>query len=338
MSNAREIAQLGSVPSGRKNLIINGAMVIDQRNSGSSVALSSSVVYDTDRFLTRLGTSSSSTAQQVSDAPDGFNKSLKLTIGTGASPSAATGDGYFGQIVEGYNSAHLNWGTSSAKTVTFSFWVKSSLTGSFGLVVANYALNMCYPTSYTINSANTWEHKTITISGPTSGGFDTASGGSIYILFDWGCGSDFKGTANSWSVSDYRGGATGTQSICATSGATWQITGVQLEVGSVATEFEHRSYGEELALCQRYYIKNNRWNIWSGYTVNASNYFENAEFPTTMRTAPTVLTTYIGSAGFAVANPTVQQQDIHGFYAYMTCNLTGGSGYFIFRYTADAEL
>jgi len=241
--------------NGFKNRIINGAMVIDQRNAGASVALSSSVVYSVDRFQCRLGTSTSSTAQQSSTVPSGFSKSLLLTIGTGASPSAGAGTGYFSQSIEGFNCADLEWGTANAQPVTLSFWIRSSLIGTFGICVGNDALTRTYPTSYTINAANTWEYKTITILGSTSGSFPTDNTGCVRVMFDWGSGSNYKGTANTWANADYRGGATGTQSICATSGATWQITGVQLEKGSTATSFDYRPIGTELALCQRYFEK-----------------------------------------------------------------------------------
>jgi hypothetical protein len=281
------------------NRIINGAMVIDQRNAGASWSISGTPTYGADRWEWRLGTSTGSTVQQVTTAPTGFNYSSKLIIGTGASPAAGIGTGYFNQKIEGYNVGDLGWGTASAKTITLSFWVYSSLTGTFGLCVTNDALDYSYPTSYTINAANTWEQKTITIAGPTTGTWLTTTGVGIRPMWDLGCGSNYKGTANTWAAADYRGGATGTQSICATSGATWYITGVQLEVGSTATSFDYRPYGTELSLCYRYC-----YNLYTGANLfyAQGNYYTGTEvltiipFPVTMRTTPTI--SYAGLTTF----------------------------------------
>jgi len=239
MSLARDIADLGSITTrldtlgaSNRNIIINGGQTVDQRNSGSAITLTSSHQYATDRFICRLGTSSSSTAQRVADAPDGLYNSVKITIGTGATPSAATATGYFAYKTEGLDTSHLSFGSSNAQTITLSFYVKSSLTGSFGVTVANDALNRSFPSSYTINSANTWERKSITVTGDTSGTWATTNAAAFYLLWDLGCGSDVKGTANTWAGSDFRGGATGTINVCATSSATWYITGVQMEIGS----------------------------------------------------------------------------------------------------------
>ena len=261
MSLARDIADLGSVTSrldtlgaSNRNIIINGGQTVDQRNNGSAITLTSSHQYATDRFICRLGTSSSSTAQRVADAPDGLYNSVKITIGTGATPSASTATGYFAYKTEGLDTSHLSFGSSNAQTITLSFYVKSSLTGSFGVTVANDALNRSFPSSYTINSANTWERKSITVTGDTSGTWATTNAAAFYLLWDLGCGSDVKGTANTWAGSDFRGGATGTINVCATSSATWYITGVQMEIGSEVTDFEVRSFGDELQRCQRYCV------------------------------------------------------------------------------------
>jgi|688.fasta_scaffold41391_8 hypothetical protein len=266
MTGAPSIGGAGlGMGMGFRNRIINGAMVIYQRNAGASLSLSSTPTYLVDRWETRLGTSTSSTAQQSSTAPAGFVNSVLLTIGTGASPSASTGTNYFNQKIEGFNCADLGWGTSNAVPVTVSFWVRSSLTGTFGVTVCNDGLTRSYPTSYTISAANTWEQKTITVPGSTSGTFTTNNTGSVRLIFDWGNGSDYKGTANTWANADYRGGATGTQSICATSGATWYVTGVQLEKGSTATAFDYRPIGTESNLCYRYFYR--RWHT----AANAGN-------------------------------------------------------------------
>jgi hypothetical protein len=225
-----------------------------------------------------------------------------LTIGTGASPSAGTGTNYFNQKIEGLNVADLGWGTANAQTVTLSFWVRSSLTGNFGVCVSNDALNTSYPASYTISSANTWEFKTITVPGPTSGTFPTNNTGSLRVLFDWGNGSDFKGPANTWASADYRGGASGTTNICATSGATWFITGVQLERGQTATSFDVLPYTTELALCQRYYWKVTATGYYPciglarGTTITRNM----IAFPVPMRVVPTSLSTTGTASDYAL--------------------------------------
>ena len=304
MSKARELAELGAAyDSGalsNRNILINGGQTVDQRNSGSAITLTSSHQYATDRFICRLGTSSSSTAQRVADAPDGLYNSVKITIGTGATPSAATATGYFAYKTEGLDTSHLSFGSSNAQTITLSFYVKSSLTGSFGVTVANDALNRSFPSSYTINSANTWERKSITVTGDTSGTWATTTAAAFYLLWDLGCGSDVKGTANTWAGSDFRGGATGTINVCATSSATWQITGVQMEIGTEATTFEVRSFGNELERCQRYYFQldgdaSDRIGV-GGYAVGASEARMDVVFPCAMRAAPTISGT--GTAQF----------------------------------------
>jgi len=237
-----------------KNRIINGAMVIDQRNAGASVTPSGgSSVYTLDRWQAYVDVSSSITVQQSSTAPVGFVNSLLVTSTAATTPSA-------GQIflirqrIEGFNTADLMWGTANAQTVTLSFWVRSSLTGTFGGVIKNSAGNRSYPFTYTISSANTFEYKTVTIAGDTSGTWLTNNGTGIYLSFSLGAGSSKLGTAGAWVGSDFDS-ATGSTNIVATNGATWFVTGVQLEVGSTATSFDYRPYGTELALCQRYYWK-----------------------------------------------------------------------------------
>ena len=266
-----------------KNRIINGAMVIDQRNAGASVGLTSSNVYNLDRWFARSATGSGSTAIQSSTAPSGFINSLLITVGTGASPSASDNN-YFAQRIEGFNLTDLGWGTASAKTVTISFWVRSSLTGTFGGAIQNSALNRSYPFTYSISVANTFEYKTVTIAGDTSGTWLTTNGVGIVMTLDLGTGSTYQGTAGAWASADYRA-ATGAVQLIATSGATFYITGVQLEVGSTATSFDYRPYGTELALCQRYFEKASG-NMYSSYgaTINYINWY----FKATKRTAPTV--------------------------------------------------
>ena len=234
-----------------KNRIINGAMDIDQRNAGASVTPASGD-YTLDRWRTSLTQSSKYSVQQTSTAPSGFVNSLKVT--SLSSYSVLASDLFLiQQRIEGNNIADLAWGTSAAKTITLSFWVRSSLTGTFGGTVAGVG-GRSYPFSYTISSADTWEQKSITVTGDTSGTWATDNTIGMYIYFGLGVGSDYLNTAGSWYGTSYYS-ATGATSVVGTSGATFYITGVQLEVGSVATEFERRLYGTELALCQRYYEK-----------------------------------------------------------------------------------
>ena len=193
------------------------------------------------------------------------------------------------QGIEGFNLADLGWGTANAKTVTLSFWVRSSLTGTFGGCFQNRLSNRSYPFSYTITSADTWEQKTVTVAGDTTGTWDTNNVGGIYLFFALGMGSNRSGTANAWNSGNYLG-VSGATSVVGTSGATFYITGVQLEAGSVATPFERRHYGQELQLAQRYYqFINARVFQWEGY-YNVAGYgmYAATAFPVKMRAAPTI--------------------------------------------------
>ena len=239
-------------PFSFRNKIINGDMRIDQRNAGASVSLSGlAVTYTLDRWAIRNDTDAVVSVQQSSTAPTGFNNSLLYTVTTADSSLGATQNYSVQQRVEGFNMADFGWGTASAQTVTLSFWVRSSLTGTFGGAIANSAANRSYPFTYAISAANTWEQKTVTIAGDTTGTWLTTNGVGAYVYWSTGAGSAISGTAGAWAGADYRS-ATGATSVVGTSGATFYITGVQLEAGSIATPFEHRPYGTELALCQRY--------------------------------------------------------------------------------------
>jgi hypothetical protein len=175
---------------------------------------------------------------------------------TSLSAYSVTSGDYFSikQSIEGFNGTDLAFGTANAATVTLSFRVYSSLTGTFGGVLQNGAFNRSYPFTYTISSANTWTTVSVTIPGDTSGTWATDNSAGLVVIFGLGVGSTYSGTAGSWSGNNYIS-ATGATSVVGTNGATFYITGVQLEAGSVATPFERRSYGQELALCQRYYEK-----------------------------------------------------------------------------------
>jgi hypothetical protein len=254
MTQAVALAQYGStgVSQGFKNRIINGAMVISQRNGTSSVNNSNNT-YTLDRWVMITDLDNKFSVQQDAGAvtpPAGFTDYLGVTS-TAATSVGSNGFYIISQKIEGYNVADLAWGTANAKTVTVSFWVRSSLTGTFGGSLRNSDNTRSYPFSYTISAANTWEYKTITIAGDTTGTWLTTNGIGISILFGLGVGTTFSATAGAWAAGNF-GSSTGATSVVGTNGATFYITGVQLEVGSTATSFDTRSYGTELQLCQRY--------------------------------------------------------------------------------------
>jgi len=244
-----------------KNKIINGNMAIDQRNAGAAVTPAEGA-YTVDRWEAKQTTASKFSVQQsTSSPPVGFTNYVRCTSLSAFSVGSSDQFG-LRQIIEGLNHYDLDWGTSNAKTITISFWVRSSLTGTFGCALYNYAGDRSYPFTYAISSANTWEKKTVTVAGDTSGTWPTTSTAGIVLFFSLGSGSGVSGTAGAWSGS-FLASVTGATSVVATSGATLDFTGVQLEAGSSATEFEHRPYTTELQLCQRYYWR----QFFSGYNV-----------------------------------------------------------------------
>jgi hypothetical protein len=312
--NSNNISAVNSL--GFRNRILNGGMVIDQRNAGASVTPTADSTYTLDRWMARLGAASKFSVQQNAGGvtpPTGFTNYLGIT--SLAATSVGSGDYYFiQQSVEGFNIADLGWGTANAQTVTLSFIVRSSLTGTFSGALKNAGFNRSYPFTFSINSANTWETKTVTIAGDTSGTWGTTNGVGIQVIFNLGAGSTFLGTAGAWAASNL-GGATGSVNVVGTNGATFYITGVQLEAGSVATPFERRDYGRELIMCQRYYLKNTvavdgggvsfatvSRDIIVGVKVN---------FPAEMRTSPTL--TMLGTTGRSGGDADGEQISAIGF-------------------------
>ena len=276
-----------------KNKIINGDFRIDQRNAGASVTPTASG-YTLDRWRAAITQASKFSTQQSTDAASGFVNSLLITS-LSAYSILATDIFSFQQRIEGYNTSDLAWGTANAQTVTLSFWVKSSLTGTFGGALQNSAGNRCYPFTYSISSANTWEQKSITIAGDTTGTWLTTNGIGIIISIGLGVGSTYSGTAGAWAGTTYNS-ATGATSVVGTNGATFYITGVQLEIGSSATPFERRLYNQELANCQRYYYRNTAnavYSILSSTAIGGSGTICDVliQVPVTMRTYPTTLET-----------------------------------------------
>jgi hypothetical protein len=238
-----------------RNRIINGDMVIDQRRAGTSYTNSNANVYTLDRWLTFVtgGVSSRFTIQQNAGSitpPTGFTNYMGITSSVASAVTAGMIQS-IAQKIEGFNASDLAWGTANAKTVTISFWVRSSLTGTFGGVLNNGAVNYSYPFTYTISAATTWEYKTVTIAGPTAGTWNTTNGAGPVLQFVIGTGSTFNGTAGSWSANGWYG-VTGVTDLTATSGATLYITGVQLEVGSAASDFEFLPFDVNLGRCMRY--------------------------------------------------------------------------------------
>lgn len=284
---------------GFKSRIINGGMVIDQRNAGAAVTANSS--FPVDRFKIEKNSDDTFSAQQDSSAPVGFTKSTKITITAADSSIGSTQYFVFDQYIEGYNVADLNWGSANAKTVTLSFWVRSSLTGTFGGSLRNSAGDRNYAFTYTISSADTWEQKSVTIAGDQSGTWLTTNGTGIQLSFSLGAGSSRVATSGSWG-SGVILGASGQTQVISTLNATWYVTGVQLEVGSTATSFDYRPYGTELALCQRYacssFPSGTAWAQNAG-TAGAFSYIVmvggtsagfgmSMPFPVAMRATPTV--------------------------------------------------
>jgi hypothetical protein len=287
MTKAAELAKMGEVLTnsqigGRRNIVINGGMTIDQRNSGSSINLGNGKFYAVDRFYWIENSSETPTGQQVTDAPDGFTHSLKIT-----NTSTATTPSYtqLTQPIEGNNVSQLYFGNSSAQNMTLSFYVKSSLTGQFSVAFRNGADNRSNVSTYTINSANTWERKIITFVGDTTGTYATDNTVGLSLIFRL---DDSGGTStlNQWTASG-DAFANGSVRFMGNASATWQVTGIQLEVGSQATPFEHRSVGEELALCQRYYYKETSVRSLLVYQEGSVYLQDNHYFPMAMRTSPT---------------------------------------------------
>jgi len=348
----------GGQIAGFRNKIINGGMVIDQRNSGGSITPTNGQ-YSLDRWNCQLSQASKYSVQQNAGSvtpPQNFTHYIGATSLSAYSIGASDAFGFLYQT-EGYDTAFLNWGRSDAQTATLSFWVRSSLTGTFGGSFRNATAARSYVFSYTIDSANTWEYKEITVTGDTTGTWQTTTSAGILIWFSFGDGSNALTTAGSWNAGNYRS-VTGQTNLVGTNGATFYLTGVQLELGSTATTFEQRNIGTELALCQRYgWAANTGPNapiaVGQAVSTNQAQIFIHP--PVTMRVAPTL---YAGTAadydlynagGGAIAvtaisnavsgnkcnllNVSVSSGLVSGNACEMRCDSAGGSQLFF-----DAEL
>jgi hypothetical protein len=344
MTQAAVLAQMGSQNQTFRNRLINPAMVIDQRNAGASVSATGQ--YTLDRWGNEVSVNSKFTVQQTPSATEtgyatrvgaGFTNYLACT--SSAATSVGATDYYLlTQPIEGYNMADLAWGTSSAKSVTVSFWAYSSLTGTFGATINNNAQNRTYPFTYTISSANTWTYVTSTIPGCTDGTWVTNNGIGARLRFNLGTGSTYSAAAGAWSSTSLIFAPTGSTQVVATSGATFYITGVQLEAGTSATPFEYRSYGTELALCQRYFLTwvNGSGNIGLGGYYNSTYVTSVISFPVTMRAAPTLTqttgTNYYGIYSnntldyFDSFSSGIQQATVNSAGIDCSTNVSGTSG------------
>jgi hypothetical protein len=320
---------------GFKNRIINGAMVIDQRNAGASVNPNNS--YTLDRWQGQNSQTGKYTVQQNAGSvtpPSGFSNYLGVT--SSSAYSVGSSDYFFiNQPIEGFNTADLSWGTANAKTITISAWVYSSLTGTFGGSLRNYAVNRSYPFSYSIPVANTWTQISVTIAGDTTGTWVGATNSvGMYVSFGLGSGSSFTTTSGSWASGNYTQGS-GQVSVVGTNGATFYITGVQLEKGSIATPFEYRQYQQELALCQRYFQINGATGgnlvVAVGQAYGAGTAVASYILPVVMRSTPSLTIpaganwTFLnanfssGSGGTIAIGNSAQ-------FGIVNFNLSGGSG------------
>jgi hypothetical protein len=310
---------LAPISSVMRNRLINGAMVLDQRAAGASTSVLTSAQYvSCDRWGVYNTQSNRCTVQQNAGAvtpPAGFTNYIGIT--SSSAYSSLSGDIFvLYQAIEGFNTADLGFGTANAKTVTLSFWVRSSLTGTFGGSLQSASNTRAYPFTYTISSANTWEQKSITIAGDTSGTMNTTNGVGLTLNLNLGTGTTFSGTAGAWASTNFFS-ATGAQSVVGTNGATFYITGVQLEVGTQATSFEYRQYTTELQLCQRYY------QVKGCVVSNTSGAFINTvHLPVSMRAAPTIGTVTFDSGSGATFS-TLGSQASGSLGVYQNANHSG---------------
>lgn len=331
MSNARKLADnlpsQGSL-SGR-NMLINGDMRIAQRSTAAHNEGTGYFALDRWRQEKANQDQFTYSVEQVSDGPSGFSKCLRVTTSTAETALASDEFGRIQQIIEGNNLERIGFGTSDAKQLTLSFWVKSSITGNWSASLYVYDTNKIYSQAYTINSANTWEYKTLTYPALTSGSPAYDNSGGLILNFGLfaGSGSNTATTAwTSYAQTNLLGGQTA--NLGGTLNATWQITGCQLEIGPQSTPFEHRNYTDEFLRCARYYFK----NLAPVYTTAyGSNSICTTEFPVPMRNTP-ALSVVSGTS------PTSFAGNSYAPYASMYVYYASSTGDGISNYQADAEL
>jgi len=346
---------------GLRNLIINGDMNIDQRNAGAS-ATTTSNVYTVDRFqLYAADVTNAQTYQQVTDAPAGFNKSLKITNSSTAQAAGSAALYTPRQRIEGYNTAHLNWGTSDAQTVTVSFWVKASVTGTYPFAINNGSFNRSFVSNYTISSANTWEYKTVTVAGDTSGTWNVNNSSGMIVMFSLDTNSSYEtSTVDAWQTGSFRATSSNVHFL-ANASATWQITGVQLEANTTATPFEHLQFGQQLALCKRYYEHSYPYGTVAGASngglgakhivvglTRPNNYGIETVFYTVEKRASATVVMYTygglagsisnGDSGAVIATADAIQNSTNGFLPRQTGGTTLAAQAYIYHYSASSEL
>jgi hypothetical protein len=360
MTNAVNIAQGGSNNVTFRNRIINGGMVIDQRNAGASVTATTTTTYSVDRWKVFGSQNSKFTIQQSSTAPSGFINSVVIT--SSSAYAVQTGEQFWvRQDIEGFNVADLGWGTANAKTVTLSFQVYSSLTGTFGGSFRNDNADRSYPFSYTISSANTWTSISVTVAGDTNGTWLKNNGAGISLFFGLGVASNLSNTAGAWASGNYVS-ATGATSVVGTNGATFYITGVQLEAGTTASPFEYRQYGTELQLCQRYFQRTTfdtgDYPLGFAYAYSNNTCASSLALAVPMRAQPTAaivvnmgirgggfstsqtlsslgaisFSNGIGSGLYVLCNPTTSGSSLTSYTTYLLSNIASGG------FTLSAEL
>ena len=358
MGRSRDLSEVATAfdagSLGYRNKIINGAMQIDQRNAGASV--SGNGDFPVDRFRAFQNTSATYTAQRSTTAPSNYSNSLLFTVGSAASATAAQYAGIETRL-EGFNVADIGFGTSACKPVALSFVVRSSVTGTYCVSLTNSANNRVYVAEYTITSADTFETKSITVPAITSGTWLTDNGIGVKVWFDLGSGTDRNTTASAWQTNGPYTRTTNQTNFINNAGATFYITGVQLEVGETATPFEHRPFGTEFALCQRYYETSKGYSggdnrvRWNGSTDQSSNFTCQTRYAVQKRTTPTqyyfktdgtsagsVAVAGSGVSGDRTANVWNQSGAQFSFYVSFGSAYNWGSGFVEGQWIADAEL
>ena len=351
MSKARQLAQKPSQPSGRKNLIINGAMDVHQR--GGTITVSNGTGYTLDRFKVSRGASYNFNVDvsQSTTAPTDFVNSLKIDVQATATPSAGE-NAVLEQHIESQNTTHLNYGSSSGKYIVLSFWVRSNKTGTYGLQLMHDGKTRNFVNSYTISSADTWEKKTIVINPDTTGAaFDDDNATGLRVVWHLSTGPDDILSGNrDWTDDSAFRSVTGQVNLFDSTSNEFYITGVQLEVGTVATEFEHRSFGEELALCRRYY-ESSSWLNGTSSNINkvtsvaddssGLNFIQGFPFMEAKRAAPTMTVTNfaeLDGSSVSTGTFTAYEQGVDRLLRFtIGASVTTGRPY-RFHYTADAEL
>jgi hypothetical protein len=335
MSKARQLADNGAGGQ-NKNLVINGSMAIHQRG-GTITLANGAVTYTLDRMCFFKSHAGTNTVEQSTDAPVGFLNSLKVTT-TVADASVAAGD-RVAMIyrMEGLDAAKLEFGSSSAKTITISFYVKSSITGTHGGAVGNGSDNRAYPFTYTISDANTWERKTITVAGDTTGTWAVTNARSLQVCWGLGVGSTYSGSAGAWEAADRNSASGATTGVLTTANATWFITGIQIEAESFATPFAPKSFAEDLIDCQRYYFKfleGDDKEIGVGWYFSSSHASFMFRYPTTMRATPTGIdetgtgyyTLFRNGGSDAFNSVTFENGSTEQFSAFNNSEMSGTAG------------